>query len=124
MERKPVTLTADLSRLIDGGIHAGEFSGRSAAIRRCLREYFRTHLVETAALLAADDDLDVEAVAEALELDHEHLVDAVTAIDQNREPASTETVLEEIVGDFRVGEPGDETTNRTPPDENEPPSDS
>lgn len=117
MERKPVTLTEDLSRLIDGGIHAGEFSGRSAAIRHSLQEYFRTHLVETAALLAENEDLDVEAVAEVLDLNRERLVNAVTAIDHSREPASPETLLEDIVGSFEVDDPVDGATDSPSPDE-------
>lgn len=123
MERKPVTLTEDLSQLLDGSIQAGEFSGRSAAIRRCLQEYFRDHPIETAALLVADNNLDVEAVAETLDLDHKHLRERIMAIDQSRAPTSTDTVFEDIVGDFELGKTDDDAPNRAPLDETEHPTD-
>lgn len=100
MKRKPVTLGEDQGTLIEGAIQAGEFSDRSSAVRHCLREYFANHLVETAALLASHQELDLTDVAEAIDVDRQHLANLVAAIDEDAAPAEVTTYLAEIESEF------------------------
>lgn len=100
MKRKPVTLSKDTARLIEGAIAADVFPDRSTAVRQCLRQYFAANLVETAALIATNATLDVTTVATELGVDEQELRQLVAAIDPNRVSGTATSHLEAIESEF------------------------
>lgn len=100
MRRKPVTLSGDLSQLVNGAILSGEFTGRSAAVRTCVQAYFSNNLVETAALVASHEELDIEDVADVLDTDREQLQNLVGAIDEDAATDELSSYLAAIESEF------------------------
>jgi Arc/MetJ-type ribon-helix-helix transcriptional regulator len=101
MTRKPVTVTEDQMRLIEGATAIGLYSSRSAVVRNAFREYFADNEVLLAVLLANMDDVDVYKVVSSIGADTDFVFNILDSLGESVERAETESILDEIEEDFQ-----------------------
>jgi Arc/MetJ-type ribon-helix-helix transcriptional regulator len=101
MTRRPVTITNDQMRLVEGAIAMDRYASRSELLREAFREYFRENEVLLAVLLAAADDIDpVDGIA-AVDADPDNISDILGNLDDTLEEVQQDDILEKIVEDIQ-----------------------
>lgn len=96
MNRKPVTVADDYGLLIEGAIESEEFDTRSEVVRTALREYFASHEVLLAVLLADIDDVAVRDVVTTVGADPDTVSTILSHLGEGVEAEATADILSEI----------------------------
>jgi len=102
MTQRPVTVTDDQMRLIEGATAMNRYASRSELLREAFHEYFRENELLLAVLLAAADDIEPIDGITAVDANPNNISDILGNLDETVEEVQRDDILEDIEEDIQL----------------------